>query len=110
MRSRLEQLQKFLEEEPADAFTHYAIALEYLSVGKYSEATEKFGEVIALDPNYVAAYHQLGLLLARMNNTRDAIKTFEQGIRAAEYVGDAHARREMGDAIDELGMLPAEGG
>ena len=107
MKSRLAQLQKFLEEEPADAFTHYAIALEYVSMGKFSEATEKLEEVIALDPHYVAAYHQLGLLLVRMNNKRDAIMAFEQGIRIAENVGDAHARSEMEDAIDGMGTLPA---
>src|SRR5258707_12575911 len=99
MISRLEQLQKFLEEEPADTFTHYAIALEYVSIGKNAAAVEKLEEVIVLDPNYVPAYHQLGLLLGRMGNTRDAIKALEHGIRVAERGGDAHARSEMEDAI-----------
>ena len=59
MTSRLEQLQKFLEEEPADAFTHYAIALEYISLGRQADAVEKLEEVIGLDVEYVPAYHQL---------------------------------------------------
>ncbi len=104
MISRLEQLQKFLEEEPADVFTHYAIALEFVSMGKFARAIEQLQEVLALDPNYVAAYHQLGLLFVRMHNTREAVKAFEQGIKVAEMIGDVHARTEMENAIDELSL------
>ena len=68
MNSRLQQLEKFLEDEPADTFTHYAMAIEYASMGNHAKAIEKFEEVIALDGNYVAAYHQLGLLFARVHN------------------------------------------
>lgn len=102
MISRLEQLQKFLEEEPADAFTHYAIALEFVGQERYDDAVAMFEEVLALDPNYVAAYHQLGLLYARMNNNAGALKILEQGIRIAESTGDRHARAEMEDARDAL--------
>ena len=102
MISRLEQLEKFLEEEPADTFTHYAIALEYIAKRNYDEAIAKFEEVLALDPNYVAAYHQLGLLYVRLDLVDDARKIFEQGIRVADQIRDAHARSEMEDALDEL--------
>jgi tetratricopeptide (TPR) repeat protein len=102
MISRLEQLQKFLEEEPADTFTHYAIALEYIAKKNHDEAIAKFEEVLALDPNYVAAYHQLGLLYVRMNMNDDARKILEQGIRVAGQISDAHARAEMENALDAL--------
>ena len=102
MISRLEQLQKFLEAEPADAFTHYAIALEYIAKKRHDDAIAKFEEVLALDPNYVAAYHQLGLLYVRMNMNDEARKMFEQGIRVADQIRDTHARTEMEDALDAL--------
>lgn len=102
MISRLEQLQKFLEDEPTDAFTHYAIALEYVARKQDKEAIAKFEEVLALDPNYIAAYHQLGLLYSRANMKDAAAKILEQGIRVAEQIGDSHARAEMEDAIDAL--------
>jgi len=102
MISRLEQLKKFLEDEPVDAFTHYAIAIEYVSLRKHDQAIAKFEEVFALDPNYVAAYHQLGLLYAKMHMSNDALKIFEQGIQVAGLTGDMHARSEMEEAIDGL--------
>jgi tetratricopeptide (TPR) repeat protein len=102
MKSRLEQLRKFLEEDPADTFTHYAIALEYAAQGQFEEAIGMFEEVLALDPKYVAAYHQLGLLYARMERTGEAMKILDQGIRVAGQIGDAHARAEMEEAIDAL--------
>ena len=102
MKSRLEQLQKFLEDEPTDAFTHYAIALEFIANRNFDEAIAKFEEVLALDANYVAAYHQLGLLYVRLDLVDDARKIFEQGIRVADQIRDAHARSEMEDALDEL--------
>ena len=102
MISRLEQLQKFLEEEPTDAFTHYAIALEYVAKKQYDKAITMFEESLVLDPQYVAAYHQLGLLYAQMNMKTDALKIFDQGIRVAGNLGDVHANAEMENAIDEL--------
>ena len=103
MSSRLEQLQKFLADEPEDVFTHYALALEYKSLGRMQEAIEQFDEVIALDPNYVAAYHQLGILFADMEQKARALEFLERGILVAERTGDSHARQEMEEARDSLG-------
>lgn len=100
--SRLEQLQKFLDDEPADSFTHYAIALEYSEMGKASEAIEKFEEVIVLDPQYFPAYHQLGLLLARLNRKDEAVAILKKGITVASSAGDSHAAGEMRETVDEL--------
>ncbi|MBI1807508.1 MAG: tetratricopeptide repeat protein [Ignavibacteria bacterium] len=100
--TRLDTLQQFLEQDPNDPFNHYAIALEYVSSHCYPEAIAKFQELMALDPNYVPAYHQLGLLFARLGKNDEALKTFERGIEIAALVGDMHARSEMEEAIDEL--------
>ena len=100
--SRLEELQKFLEVEPNDSFTHYAIALEYASQKNLPEAIKKLEELILLDPNYIPAYQQLGYLLAQSDRKDDALIIFEQGIQTAALVGDTHAQKEMQEAIDEL--------
>jgi tetratricopeptide (TPR) repeat protein len=100
--SRLEQLQKFLADEPGDAFTHYAIGLEYSNMGKAAEALAKFEEVIVLNPEYIPAYHQLGLLFARHNRKEEALAVLKKGIAAAVVEGDTHAAGEMQETVEEL--------
>ena len=100
--SRLEQLQKFLDDEPGDAFTHYAIALEYSKMGKTAEAIAKFEEVIGLNPEYIPAYHQLGLLFVQHKRKEEALAILKKGIAAAVVEGDAHAAGEMQETIEEL--------
>ena len=102
--SRFDILKNFLDEDPKDPFNHYALALEYVAQQKSHEAIAKFEDVITLDPNYVPAYHQLGLLYAQLNRRDDALKTLEKGIQIAALVGDTHAQTEMQEAIDELGL------
>lgn len=100
--SRLDSLKKFLREDPADSFTHYAIGLECVSLGRFDEALAKFREVITLDPAYVPAYQQLGLLLGRLKRRDEAIVVLDRGIEAATLAGDGHAADEMREAIEEL--------
>jgi tetratricopeptide (TPR) repeat protein len=102
--SRLDRLREFLTVEPGDVFTHYAIALEYVSLKRLPDAVAQFEEVITLDPSYFPAYHQLGLLLSQLRRTEEAARTLDQGIDAARNAGDNHAVREMQEAIDELGL------
>ncbi len=99
--SRLTTLLNFLNEDPADAFTHYAIALEYINTGNVKEAVAKFEEVITLDPSYVPAYHQLGLLFIREHCKADAKTILDRGIEVAMKAGDVHAQMEMQEAIED---------
>ena len=100
--SRLDTLKKFLEEDPNDSFSYYAIALEYASMKMYPEAVSKYQELIERDPNYVPAHYQLGILLAQLSKIAEARMAFELGIKIATVQGDTHARNEMQEALDEL--------
>lgn len=102
--SRLDELKKFLDEDPTDAFTHYAIAMEYAALGRPADAAAKYREVIALDPNYVAAYHQLALLLRHRGQHEEAAAVLEEGIRIATESGEAHAVKEMEELLQDLGF------
>ena len=102
MSSRLDTLRGFLITDPADIFTHYAIALEYVSEKMYPEAIAKFQEVLHRDEKYLPAYQQLGTLLAQLDRREEAATILQQGVRIAAKSGDAHARAEMQEALDEL--------
>lgn len=100
--SRIDELRKYLKTDPCDAFTHYAIALEYRAMGKISEAIHNLEEVLAIDPNYLPTYQQLGSIFVEINRKDDALKILESGIRIAKSVGDTHTTQEMQEIVDEI--------
>ncbi len=100
--SRLTALQTFLEQDPSDSFTRYAIAMEYASQKDFVSAIEHLKQVILNDTNYIPAYHQLGLLYAQLGKKEESKKYFLLGIQAAKAVGDSHAQGEMQESLDEL--------
>jgi len=102
MSSRLDTLKKFLEAEPNDSFTMYAMALEYASMNNLPEAIARLEEVLVIDPNYVPAYQQLGTFLRQEGSIPEAAKILENGIRVAGATGNRHAQREMQELLDEL--------
>lgn len=101
-KSRLEQFKEFVEMDPTDTFSRYALAMEYAGEGKYEDAVSHFREVIRLDPGYSAAYFQAGLACQKAGKIDDAKHMLESGIAAAEKKGDWHARDEMKATLELL--------
>ena len=102
MSERLAKLRKFLEDDPTDTFTRYAIALEQSKLGDDAATVQAFEEVLQHDPSYAPAYHQLGLFFAARGQADAARAALERGIAAAKAVSDAHAASEMQETLDEL--------
>ena len=100
--SRIETLRKFLEEDPTDPFSHYAIALEYASTNDTQAAIDALEHMLPRFPSYVPAYQQLGILLHQSGKAERARTILEQGIAVAGRAGDHHAQSEMRELLDEL--------
>ena len=100
--NRLVTLQEFLKQNPDDVETRYAIAVEYATKHEYPEAMTKLHELIEHDSTYVPAYQYLGGIYARLHRLEDALRVYENGVRVAQHVGNAHAQTEMQQEIDEL--------
>ncbi len=100
--NRIEILKGFLEENPSDSFSRYALALEYLKLGQHDDAVKEFEAVQSNDPGYVATYFQLGQLYQKLGRTHDAEKTFRTGITVAGKAGDEHTRSELEGALEAL--------
>jgi tetratricopeptide (TPR) repeat protein len=98
-KSRKQQIQEMLRDDPNDTFLHYALAMEYVSEGQDEEAVRRFEALFKVAPDYVPAYHQSGLLLVRLGRTTQAGDILRQGISMARQQGDQHAVEEM------LGLL-----
>ena len=101
---RLAALRAFLDEDPDDAFTRFAIAQELGKRGDDAEAAAAYEALVRDQPDYVGTYYHLGAAYERLGRTDDALATYRAGIQAATAARDLHARAELQSAL-----LNAEG-
>jgi Tfp pilus assembly protein PilF len=100
--NRIEILKGFLNENPNDSFSRYALALEHTKLGQNDEAVREFETVRKNDPQYVATYYQLGQLYQKIGQKHEAEMTFRTGITVATKAGDEHTRSELEAALEGL--------
>lgn len=98
----IQLLKSFLEQDPNDSFTHFALAMEYKKVGNIQQSKSIFEKLVVEDPDYVGTYYHLGKLLEQIGNTEAAKNVFTDGIKIAEKVGDQLATSELKQALLEL--------
>lgn len=103
--NRIEILKGFLKDSPGDSFSRYALALEYVKLGRNDDAAREFETVKTTDPDYVATYFQLGQLYQKLGQRHEAEKTFRAGITVAGKAGDEHTKSELEGALDALSGL-----
>ena len=102
--TRLDTLLSFLAEDPADAFTRFALAQELARAGRAEEALEHYSTLQREQPDYVGTYYHAGKLLEALGRPGDALAAYRDGIAAATRARDFHARSELQSAL-----LAAEG-
>lgn len=101
---RLALLLQFLEEDPDDEFTRFALAMEYVKVGDDVLACRTLEKLVGDRPDYVGTYYHLAGIYLRQGRRGEAIDTYRAGIKVAERQRDLHARAEL-----ESALLEAEG-
>ena len=102
-KTRRQQLEEMIADDPNDALSRYFLAMDYLSAGQHEEARRRFEEMFALTPEYVPAYLQAGQLLVRMGRPAEAAEVFRHGIQMARRQNDEHAAGEMEAFLQQLG-------
>ena len=102
--NRIELLKGFLEQDPRDSFSRYALALEYVKAGQSDDARREFEFVRDNDPGYVATYFQLAQLYRNLGLRHEAEKTYRTGITVAAKAGDGHTQSELEGALEGLLM------
>jgi tetratricopeptide (TPR) repeat protein len=98
---RLEQLQKFLEEDPADPFNWYALALEYQK-SDLDRALALYEKLLQDFEGYIPTYYHAAHLYQQLGEVEKAIKVFEKGITEAQKQNDLKAAKELQSALNEL--------
>lgn len=106
--SRLKQLLTFHEEDPDDSFVRFALAAEYVKLGRLDEGLEMFEDLRTHDPRYVGTYYHLGKLYERLDRPDDAADAYRAGMSMAMELTDFHARSELQSALLELESLDAD--
>jgi tetratricopeptide (TPR) repeat protein len=97
-KSRREQIEEMLADDPNDPFLRYGLAMEHASAGDAPSAIRCFEELLRIAPDYVPAYVQAGQLYARLGRDDEAKATYRAGIEVARKKGDEgdrHAADEM---------------
>lgn len=95
MSNRLQQLIEFLKDSPGDPFLSYALATEYLKLGRTEEALRHYEALVHDHPDYVGTYYHLGKLYEALDRHADAVATYEKGMQAARDKRDMHALAEL---------------
>jgi len=99
--TRIEQLLKFLEEDPNDVFSLYALALEYKKSNP-AEAMNLFSQLLTNHPDYLPTYYQAGAALEELGKTDEALEVYQKGVALARKLNDAATLRELQAAYNLL--------
>lgn len=99
--TRLEQLIKFYEEDPNDAFNIYGLALEYYKTD-VRKSEEFFTKLLTDFPDYLPAYYHAGKLKEELNENETALTLYAEGMDLAKKLKDQKTLQELKSAYDEL--------
>jgi predicted Zn-dependent protease len=97
---RVAQLEEFLREDPGDAFSTYALALEYLK-SDTKKSYDLFDSLLKVQPHYLPTYYPFAHLLIEMQQPERAEVIFKQGIDAAREANDQKTYKELSSAYND---------
>jgi tetratricopeptide (TPR) repeat protein len=101
--NRIEILKEYLKEDPADPFTRYALALEYISSGENDNAMQLLSDLIIDSPDYLPAYYQLGKAYEGKGRTQQAADIYSMGMSVAKIQRNQHTFNELQNALEDIG-------
>jgi tetratricopeptide (TPR) repeat protein len=99
---RIAILTEVLTQNPNDTFARYGLAMEYSNSGKTEEALQEFGKLLAANPDYAAGYFMAAQTLTKVERIEEAREMLQNGIAAAQRIGNSHALSEMQGMLSEL--------
>lgn len=104
---RLEQLYKFLQEDPDDPFLLYAIATEYRHTDQ-QKAMEFYNKLLAEHENYVGTYYHAAQLHEELGRQEEAERIYKKGMQISRQEGNLHAFSELQQAYNKMMGLDYE--
>lgn len=99
-KSRVEFLERLIQDDPSDPFGFYALALE-LQMEQPDRAIDLHTHVFNTFPDYLPNYYQMGLLLIRHERQKHAKEVITKGIELALNVKNFKTRAELQNLLEE---------
>ena len=100
--NRLEILKAMVDQNPADNFARYGLAMELANSGNLEEAVREYRALLQNEESYAAAYYHGGQALEKLGRLEEARGMYEKGIEITTRSGDLKTRNELQAAIDVL--------
>jgi thioredoxin-like negative regulator of GroEL len=94
-KTRKQQIEEMLAEDPNDPFLRYGLAMEHVTSGEDEAAVRCFQDLLAVDPSYVPAFMQVSQALIRLGRVAEARSHLSRGIAVARQQKNEHAAEEM---------------
>lgn len=101
-KGNIRRLAGFLQNNPNDIFTKFALALELLKAGEGTKARVLFESVHRQDPGYTGVYYHLGKLYQNSGRNEDAARMYKQGIEVAGEQGKNRTKSELQEALEMI--------
>ncbi len=99
---RIEAFRAFVAKSPDEPFARYSLAMALRAAGRSADAAAEFEELRRRKPEYVPTYLMLGQSLEALGRDADAARAYEDGAAVAARANDAHARDELGHALEAV--------
>lgn len=99
---RLEELRKFLEEDPDDPFLKYALALEMIAMNQHEQACKELIALLDKQPEYLPAYYIAAKESLHLNQREIATSLLQRGIALARKLDKNHTLSELMGLLDEM--------
>ena len=95
-------LQEYIQDDPSDTFSRYALALEHAKIGDDQIAINYLQQLRIIDVDYLALYYQLGKLFQKNGKAQEAIDILKAGILVAQKQQNKHTESELKGALLQL--------
>lgn len=92
---KIRVLKDSIREEPDDPLGYYLLGMECAKLRRHLDAIDAFERAIRINPDYTAAYRELGKSLREAGRRHEAADVLGQGLVVAERTRDVQTMKEM---------------
>lgn len=94
---RIALLRSFLEADPSDTFSAFALALELHKTGELTEAIATFERLRKANQSYTGLYYHLARFYKEAGNQEQGLRIIEEGISVCKAASSAEARKDLAE-------------